>query len=271
MLATVRVAGDSQDFWQEPTGSCIAGRRYVFFCATRDLWGYRIWGDLDESDVVSLRDMVASELVHHVPLHASYIDIRGVKSIHESFYPVALAFIGEHGTRLSSLIRSMAVLRPRGLVGAIAEGIPTQLSFPHPFKSVAQPEEALRFLGVEAPTLPEDLDAIQAQLEATPPLLQRVRSLLEASPGRLPLGVAAKAVGLSPRTLQRNLSELGTTFQHEVNRAQVGCAQKLLRGDAKLSTIAIEVGCPSLQHFSTLFRRMTGQTPSAWRKERRDA
>ena len=52
---------------------------------------------------------------------------------------------------------------------------------------------------------------------------------LEARPGRLPLAAAAKLVGLSTRTLQRTLADLGTSFQHEVNCAQVTHAQKLLQ------------------------------------------
>jgi len=35
--------------------------------------------------------------------------------------------------------------------------------------------------------------------------------------------------------------------------------------DHKITSIAFEVGCASLQHFSTLFRKATGVAPSEWR------
>jgi AraC-like DNA-binding protein len=90
--------------------------------------------------------------------------------------------------------------------------------------------------------------------------------LLEAKPGRVELPAVAKALGMSARTLQRHLAEHGTSFQLEMNAAQVRIAQRLLSdGDANLSSIATEVGCASLQHFSALFHRVTGERPSAWR------
>jgi AraC-like DNA-binding protein len=54
--------------------------------------------------------------------------------------------------------------------------------------------------------------------------------------------------------------------------ARVRAAKRmLLDGDAPLTTIAIESGCASLQHFNTLFRKRTGQLPSAWRRRERHA
>ncbi len=33
----------------------------------------------------------------------------------------------------------------------------------------------------------------------------------------------------------------------------------------KLTAVAVEVGCASLQHFSSLFRKLVGESPSTWR------
>jgi AraC-like DNA-binding protein len=265
----MKLAATVQDFWKNPIGRCAAGNRFLFFCVKPNLWGYTLWGDVDAAVVRDMVDMVASELDHDVPLHGSFIDLRGVTLVDPSAYPALVDFIGKHGARLSALIEKMAIVRPKGIVGAIAEGISTQITFPHPLSIVESTDAALRFLGVEDAALAEELDGLRARVDVAP-LLRSVRAFIEAHGCRVRLPQAAKALGLSPRTLQRNLSELGTSFQYEVNSAQITQAQKLLlETDAKLSTIAIEVGCPSLQHFSTLFRRMTGETPSVWRKERR--
>jgi AraC-like DNA-binding protein len=62
------------------------------------------------------------------------------------------------------------------------------------------------------------------------------------------------------------LRSWSTTFQAEQNRAQVRAAQRLRRETAaSLTQIASAVGCGSLAQFSTMFRRVTGLTPSAWR------
>jgi transcriptional regulator GlxA family with amidase domain len=72
---------------------------------------------------------------------------------------------------------------------------------------------------------------------------------------------------VSQRTLQRRLCAAGTTFKDELLRARVRAAQTLmLTSEDNLTAIALEVGCASLQHYSALFRRLIGVSPSAWRK-----
>jgi AraC-like DNA-binding protein len=72
---------------------------------------------------------------------------------------------------------------------------------------------------------------------------------------------------VSERSLQRSLGAAGTTFKDEIAEARIRAARRLLAdGDEPLSAIAREVGCSSLQHFSTLFRKRTGETPSAFRR-----
>jgi AraC-like DNA-binding protein len=43
----------------------------------------------------------------------------------------------------------------------------------------------------------------------------------------------------------------------------------LLDSDAPVTTIALEVGCATPQHFAALFRRFYGVSPSAWRRAQR--
>jgi len=70
------------------------------------------------------------------------------------------------------------------------------------------------------------------------------------------------------RTLQRRLAEAGTRFATELGRARVAKAQHLMRTtDLKLSAIALDIGCATQSSFSDLFRRITGRTPSEWRRD----
>ena len=114
------------------------------------------------------------------------------------------------------------------------------------------------------------LDTLVDRCRGMSPMLRKLRELLDARPGRVTLQEAARALGQSPRTLQRRLRDDGTTFQLEHSGAQVRVAQRLLiDSDAKLESVASEVGCASLQNFSALFRRATGEAPSAWRARHR--
>ncbi|MCC6873812.1 MAG: helix-turn-helix transcriptional regulator [Sandaracinaceae bacterium] len=76
----------------------------------------------------------------------------------------------------------------------------------------------------------------------------------------------ARARGASARPEQKT----GSTYQQEVASSQIRVAQRLMRdSSAPLTAIAFEVGCGTPQHFSTLFRRLVGESPSAWRAKLR--
>lgn len=108
------------------------------------------------------------------------------------------------------------------------------------------------------------------EVDGRGPLVATLRHAVAASPGRPTLARVARTLGLSARSLQRRLRALGTTFQAESGAARVREAQAMmLTSDASLTAIAFDVGCASTQHFSTLFRRVTGQSPSAWRARHR--
>ena len=97
-----------------------------------------------------------------------------------------------------------------------------------------------------------------------------IRAHLDDAAVAPPLGDVAKAFGLSARNLQRRLSEAHTTFQQEQNAARLRRAKRLLlETNYELKRIAIEIGCASLQNFSALFHKSTGESPSRWRSHRR--
>ena len=80
----------------------------------------------------------------------------------------------------------------------------------------------------------------------------------------------ARRLGLSERSLQRRLQELGTTFHQELVALRLAEARRrMLDSDAPLTRIALEVGFASIQQFSTQFREATGEPPSQWRSRRR--
>jgi len=113
----------------------------------------------------------------------------------------------------------------------------------------------------------EILEQMQEQASATPGLLRELRLYLEANLEKPSVADAARALRTSDRSLQRKLSNAGTTLQDEISLARVRVAKRLLENPkAQTTEVAIAVGCSSLQHFSTLFKRVTGLSPSAWRK-----
>lgn len=85
--------------------------------------------------------------------------------------------------------------------------------------------------------------------------------------GHPDLARIAEIVGMSKRTLQRRLQETGSNYSDIVQQARFELARELLADPAvKLIDISSIAGYQNPQHFSRAFRRLTGVTPSSYRR-----
>jgi len=82
---------------------------------------------------------------------------------------------------------------------------------------------------------------------------------------------AAEAVGLGvSRFHERFREEVGITPAEYFNRRRVELSKQRLRDtDAPITRIAMQLGFSSSQYFATVFGKLTGMTPSEYRKHRR--
>lgn len=113
------------------------------------------------------------------------------------------------------------------------------------------------------------LPALLARREAaqqTDSIVRRLQLMLRTE--TLSLGVAARKLGVSVRTLQRRLAEVGTSFRSESQSVRLQTAQSMLSaGGVSVTRVALELGFGSLQHFSAQYRKHYGLSPSAWLKQ----
>lgn len=100
-------------------------------------------------------------------------------------------------------------------------------------------------------------------------LRQRVRQSLQ---GTVPDASAlARQMGMSPRTLSRRLHARGLTYQEVADEARKELALRhLLNKDLKVLEVAFLLGFSELSTFYRAFRRWTGTTPAAYRRESGD-
>jgi AraC-like DNA-binding protein len=141
---------------------------------------------------------------------------------------------------------------------------------PFPTNAFGDVGAALRWLGHEdeAPLM-KDLSGVLDQSSARAPIMRDLEIFLAMHPNATP-GRAAHALGLSIRSLQRRLSDQGTTFRGVLDATRVRLAQSLLvESDATITEIALRVGLTSPQHLSTLFRKNGLEPPRAWRARAR--
>ncbi len=112
-----------------------------------------------------------------------------------------------------------------------------------------------------------------AELEADESFSARVRSaLVEALPaGECSADDIARRLGVSRRTLQRRLSEEGTTFQKQLNHTRELLAKHYLSTTAMgTDEIAYLLGYLELNSFLRAFSSWCGESPSEWRKGHRE-
>jgi AraC-like DNA-binding protein len=113
------------------------------------------------------------------------------------------------------------------------------------------------------------LASASEHLEVRTPLVQRVYAAASAAleRGEASIGVVARAVGVSSRTLQRRLADDGTTFEALLDRLRRERALVLvLDASSSIDEIADAVGFAERSAFHRAFRRWTGTTPAAFRR-----
>lgn len=110
-------------------------------------------------------------------------------------------------------------------------------------------------------------DAMLARLEPAPCLRDRVRAFVveHLADGRATLGHAAKAMGVSARTLQRRLQAEDTGFDELVEAVRRAQAVALLDAHMSIGEVAYLLGYAEPSVFHRAFKRWTGTSPEAWR------
>jgi AraC-like DNA-binding protein len=109
------------------------------------------------------------------------------------------------------------------------------------------------------------LDASLHEQDATPRMLDDVRraALLLLPSGRCSIEQVADQLGLVCRTVQRRLSEQGTSFTELVNELRIELAQRHVQGSARpLTEVAALLGFSASSGFSRWYSAQFGCSPS---------
>ena len=134
-----------------------------------------------------------------------------------------------------------------------------------------QPAPAAPVLVPPARLIPRQSSDIFAA--ADPWVARALRFMAERRDRLLEVGEVAEVVGVSRRTLERRFREVvGHSIAGEMMRLRLNRAKRrLAEGKVPLKTVAHETGFRSASHFSRVFTKTLGTTPSAYRDERRAA
>ncbi len=263
----MRAARDADDYRADPTGAYLAVRHALAFCVRPALWGFALWGKPSEADVRRLVPLLELELADGVSPHASLVDARRLEAGDPRAFAVLARYLRSHWTTFRTRVTRLALVRPAGVLGATVAGFFQVAGAPYPVRVFDSLPAAAGWL--RAPELARGLDAAIGDASGTASIVLELRRWLDTHLDRASLAVAARALSRAPRSLQRDLRDARTTFQRELDEARVRLARRLLLDtESPLTEIAYDIGCASPQHFSKLFRKVTGVAPSQWRARR---
>lgn len=121
----------------------------------------------------------------------------------------------------------------------------------------------LALLDAQAERLLQDVAAISGPLAVwRQALVGLIRS------GRTQVGDLASSLQMSPRSLQRRLTEQGLSFQALLGQTRQQLAEAYLRdANVELAEVALLLGYSEQSAFTRAFRQWTGLAPLQWRKQ----
>ncbi len=255
----------------DPIDRYWIGESHLVWCRDAASCGSIHWGQPTTRDVTDLTR--ALELADHPALAAGFevfMDSRSVDQVDWTPFGHLLEYLRGRLPAWSTRIRQHAVVVPAGPSGALLAGMVPLLGVTYSMRFFDDTEPALTWLAWH--TRPDSVASAHEAAElarvarGVTPLVHRFRAWLEGALRRPTIEAASSALGLSPRSLQRELRAGGTSFTAEVQavRVRVACAL-LAQTDEKVEVIAREVGCVSASQRSTIFRKVIGETPARYR------
>ncbi len=256
-------------FRESPYGGYLAGRCWLYFAVSPELFGYALWDAPDAEDLTALTDLWRREAAR-AP-HDLLADLSRVTHVDAGAFEVLASYIVQEAEVLSRVVRRAALVRPPALAGAVASGFFATVPASFPVSLWDDAGAALAHLGVvEHAEVGARVAHTVAAVRALPEPLRGLERYLAAHLLGPSLEGAAAALGVSVRTLQRRLREGETSFSAELLRVRLDCARRLLAESSRpITDIALSVGFATSQHFSTCFRAREGKTPKAYRESRK--
>jgi AraC-like DNA-binding protein len=271
-MARLRIARDLGEFLRNPLGAGVLVETNFLWCASPSLGGSVGWGS--PTGKQAERVMGGCAALFHETLGPQMDIILDGYRLHQVSPAVVMAIFDWARHNLDALrkrIRRQVGVPPPGVGGLLLSGMLPMLGDTYPFRVVPTPEAAYRLVcGDEGDALRDEITEHVNRFNQVPPLLGELRSLLRAHSGKLTLEEAARLLGRSARSLQRELEAVSSTsFRDEQARARITAAAEFLAAsDDKIAAIASRVGL-SAAGLNRLIRDRVGTTVDAWRRRLR--
>lgn len=266
----MRPASSAADLMAAPVGRYFAGRSFAVWVQDRNRLGAFHFGRHDVVDEPALAALLSLPLSATLaPPYEVLYDLSAVETLDRRAFERFEVFLARGVDQLARRTRRLAAVRPHGLPGAAFAGLFHDLIAPRfDARLCGDRAEAYEWLGLGDGAQRDARDELESLRAAflEPALVRRVREAIAADIPAATLDRIANALAISPRTLQRQLADHGTSLRDEVAGARIRAARAmLLDRDEKVEYIASLVGFRSTASFTTRFRAAVGESPGAFR------
>ena len=253
-------------------GRFATGGGFIAWCAMPALCGLVLWGPLTRGGVDALIRTFDRGEAGGVPAPCDFVlDARRLTGCEPAAYDELAAAIKSRASELRHRVKRQAIVRGCGLLGAAVSGFYAAIDVELAARSFGELALALAWLDRGCDGLATRIEALTVEIVSGSIVVEQLRGWLQThGDRRATIDEPARALGLSTRSLQRELNRSATSFRVEVERARLATAQQLLQHtDLKIAAIATRIGMSNEASFSTFFRRVMQLSPAEWRVRHR--
>ncbi|MDQ3364682.1 MAG: hypothetical protein M3680_04560 [Myxococcota bacterium] len=262
---------DELDREAGPVGRALVGGSFLTWCATPRLVGTVHFGRRETGDAHTLTRLYG--LAEHPALRPPLrrvVDGRALTGIDDDAWTQMMQAIAPHASKLRTLFERQAVLVESSVHGARHAALLPAFGPGDTFRVFTDPEAAYQWADpADGPAAQQAVQALLDELDTAGDVKLRARAWVAGHLRGARIDACAGALGVSTRSLQRQLAAARLTFRDIVAAERVAAAQaRLSEGSAKIEAIAREVGCSSASQLGVLLRRAGLGSPSALRSPR---
>ncbi|MFC3679535.1 AraC family transcriptional regulator [Bacterioplanoides pacificum] len=217
----------------------------------------------DDSAIIQINRLAA------MPTTFSFV----VQNIMSTFVTIA-RFLTQNREELAAMVKfTEAPARPASCYEQLL-GVPVMFHQPH--NQLCIPSYMLEIPVSTANTTARrmaeaECQKLLAELDRGQDLVTQIRQQLEQLQAFPTLTLMAGRLKSSPRTINRQLAQLNTTYQKIIDEARREQAMEmLLQSNRSVEDIAQQLGYNDPSNFGRAFRRWLGMSPRAFRKKTRE-
>lgn len=253
------------ELFRDPVRRWLPLPSALFWCHAPTLCGFAVWGRPGRAETSALM-RVFDGYQHLAPRFDFVQDARGVDSIDPMALDDLLQWLRCNADLVHERVRERVAVIPPGVTGLALAGIQSVLALDSPVTIESDPRAAFRrVLPDGGGELFDEVEVLVQRARGVTPIALALRGVLAETRGAIDLPGVAKRLGLSPRSLQRQLQHAGVAFRVEQAHARFRAAEELLRGEDKLAAVAAQLGL-SQAGLSQLTHAHAGATPGELRR-----